>query len=116
MRTFLSLPCGRIASVSTGFLLAAAGGLAIAGPGPHFFVLMPIAMVGIVGFILAVVLAVDYWQAALTMVLVLPVLAGVYLAGLHVVVNQGALVGAVLFGAGAIASWMGGWGYRRLAS
>ena len=61
-KKFSTFPCGRIACVNTGFLLAAAGALALLGPGDYAVPALALATIlGIVGFICTLVLATRFF-------------------------------------------------------
>jgi len=115
-KKFFTFPCGRIACVNTGFLLAAAGALALLGPGEHAVPMLALATIlGIVGYISSLVLATQFFQGEVMFLLVaLPVGAGLYAAALQYAPGGGAALGVALLAIAAPPAWLGLSGYRRL--
>jgi hypothetical protein len=118
IRGFITYPCGRTASGTTGFLLAAAGALAIAGPGEYTVLAIPfVLLAGVIGFIATVMLAIRcYWMESVLMLVALPYLAGLYFFGLNFVGHGGVALGLPLLVLGALAVWLAGWGYRHITA
>jgi hypothetical protein len=78
---------------------------------------VPLAcLVGIVGFLFAVGLAMnEHPLHALALVIALPLVAGFYPAAVHVLAGAGGLAGAVLLGMGAVLVGLAAWGLPRLS-
>lgn len=113
-RRFLTFPCGRTATASTGLAISTAGILAMIAPGPHALALMTIpTILVIVGFLFAVGLAVGrFGSVAISMVIALPLLAGFYFFGLNEVIGKGPALGAPLVALGILLMVTAGWAYR----
>lgn len=117
-KRFLSAPSGRIAVGTSAWLVAAAGMLALSGPGTHVVTLLSVAvLLGVVGSIFAVGLAIEEHGAhALMMVIALPLLGGPYLGALHVASDLGKPAGVVLLLFAGAAAARALWGPRSLAA
>lgn len=115
-KKFFTFPCGRIACVTTGFLIATAGAVSLAGPGEYAGPAVSLAtIIGIVGFICSIVLATRFFQGEVLFLLVaLPLGAGFYAAGLQYAPGGGAALGVALLAIAALPAWLGVSGYRRL--
>jgi hypothetical protein len=110
-KSYLSAPCGRIAVGTSAWLVAATGVLAVLGPGVDTLAFLSVAViVGIVGFIVAVGLAIqEFGEYALALIIALPFLGGPYFAAMYVAPGFGKLAGLALLclagAAGALAVW-----------
>lgn len=115
-KKFFTFPCGRIACITSGFLLAAAGALALLGPGAHAVPFLALATIaGIVGFISSLVLATRFFQGEVMFLLVaLPLGAGFYAAAVQYAPRGGIALGAALLAVAALPAWLGLSGFRRL--
>jgi hypothetical protein len=103
-QTFWRATPGRVVIGTAGILAGLAGVLAIVGPGPHFNVLAPLALIcGYIGFIVAVGLSTqDFWGEAVAMILAMPLVLGLYFAGMYLVVGAGVGFGTALVAAGLV--------------
>ncbi len=103
-RAFLQSAGGRIALLTGGLALATPGVLALLGPGEAATLITAVSiLLCVVGCLFAVVLSLQaFFSQTLTMVIALPLAAGVYLALLSVAPVGGALLVAASFTAAAV--------------
>jgi hypothetical protein len=103
---YLVTPSGRVLTATVGWATAGAGAMALPVSTAHFSeIIASAAILAVVGSMFAVVLAATENLAAVTIALIiaLPPMGGVYVAGLSVIIGRGIVLAAGLLLAGFFA-------------
>jgi len=116
-KQFFTSTGGKFATGTLSFALAAAGALALLGPGRHVHWIVSIAtMLTAAGFIAAVGLSLERFQSiSIALLLLLPLLGGLYFVTLREVVRAGPGIGLLLLVAGYVLALLTESGFKVLS-
>ena len=107
LKTFFAATCGRLLAASTALALMGAGVIALVAAEPPLLLVTLLCLALAVGSIVLVGLSLErFGGEAVVLVLVLPPLGGLYLAGIMKIGQVGAGVGVPLLVLGLVPLWI----------